>query len=80
MQIHRLRAVGVGFGREGMSKMALSCVESCDGSYKGVMQLCGELSIIAKMAGCDEYWNEQVSRGKNRINEVCEYKLEQIGE
>lgn len=80
MKISDLRKIGSELGRVGMSEMALDCVKSFDGSYKGVMKLCGELSVIAKMSTCDQYWEEQVLRGKYKINEVCEFKLEKIKE
>lgn len=66
MKISELRKVGCILGREGMSKMALKAIDECDGSYKGVMELCGKLSVIAKMATCDDYWSEQVFRGEQR--------------
>ena len=61
--IAELRLVGEKIGREGMSKMAQSFIDGYDGSYKGAMKLCGELSVIAKMATCDDYWDEQVHKG-----------------
>lgn len=66
MKIAKLREVGDKIGREGMSKLAQECLSEYDGSYKGVMELCGKLSEIAKMATCDDYWCEQVDRGKYR--------------
>lgn len=66
MKIAELRKAGAIINRAGMSEMAIKAVESFDGSYRGVMELCGKLSVIAKMATCDDYWNEQVSRGENR--------------
>ena len=64
--IRELRLVGDKIGREGMSLMAQAFVneyreEGC--SYKGVMKLCGQLSIVAKMATCDQYWEEKVHDG-----------------
>jgi len=64
--IAELRLVGDKIGREGMSLMAQDFVnEYLQGgcTYKGVMKLCGELSIIAKMATCDSYWEEKVHDG-----------------
>lgn len=66
MKIAELREVGDILNREGMSKAAIEAVENFDGSYKGVMELCGRLSVISKMATCDEYWNEQVWRGTHK--------------
>lgn len=78
MKIARLRKVGSNIGREGMSLLAQGYINDYDGSYKGVMELCGKLSVIAKMSTCDQYWNEQVCRGENKVNEICEFKLEQM--
>mgnify|MGYP003650206335 CR=1 FL=1 len=61
--IAELRMVGEIIGREGMSLMAQKFIAEYDGSYKGVMKLCGELSIVAKMATCDSYWEEKVHDG-----------------
>ncbi len=61
--ISELRLVGDKIGREGMSLMAQKFIAEYDGSYKGVMKLCGQLSIVAKMATCDDYWEEKVHDG-----------------
>ena len=61
--IAELRLVGEKIGRQGMSEMAQEFIKDYDGSYKGVMELCGKMSLIAKMATCDTYWCEQVERG-----------------
>ncbi len=74
--IAELRLVGDKIGREGMAKMAQGFIEEYarDGySYKGVMELCGKLSLMAKMATCDDYWYEQVERGISR----AEFRIEQ---
>ncbi len=63
IKIKELREVGDKLGREGMSKMAQKFISEYDGSYKGAMKLCGQLSVIAKMATCDDYWEEQVDKG-----------------
>lgn len=63
MKIAELRKCGAIIGRQGISKMAIDAIDNFDGRYKGVMELCGKLSVIAKMATCDDYWNEQVNRG-----------------
>jgi hypothetical protein len=63
MKISTLRKAGVELGREGMSLLAIEYVNKFDGSYKGVMRLCGQLSVIAKMATCDQYWDEKTSDG-----------------
>ncbi len=64
--ISELRLVGGKLGRLGMSNLASEFISECDGTPKGVMELCGKLSMIAKMATCDEYWYEQVERGVQR--------------
>jgi hypothetical protein len=74
MKIRTIRKAGDELGREGMSLLALEYVEKCDGSYKGVMRLCGQLSVIAKMATCDQYWDEKTSDG---IRDA-EFKVEMI--
>ena len=71
--IAELRLVGDKIGREGMAMMAQEFLGVYDGSYKGVMELCGKLSVIAKMATCDDYWDEQVARGIKR----AEFRVEQ---
>lgn len=63
MKIAELRRVGDKLGREGMSKLAIEYVNDFDGSYKGAMKLCGQLSVIAKMATCDDYWDEKTHVG-----------------
>tara|TARA_R110000850_G_scaffold269444_1_gene401624 strand:- start:57 stop:293 length:237 start_codon:yes stop_codon:yes gene_type:complete len=74
MNIKELRVVGDAIGREGMAKMAQEFIKECRGSYKETMELCGKLSLIAKMATCDDYWNEQVNRGISK----AEFKIELI--
>ena len=76
MKIAELRKVGCKIGREGMSDLALTAVESCDMSPKALMQLCGELSLISKMASCDDYWEEQVNRGESKM----QLRIEKIGD
>lgn len=74
MKISKLREVGELLGREGVSKLAKVFIDECNGSYKGVMELSGKLSVLAKMATFDEYWNEQVVRGEQKAL----YKIESI--
>lgn len=71
--IAELRLVGDKIGREGMAMMAQEFIGRYDGSYKGAMELCGKLSVLAKMATCDDYWYEQVERGIGR----AEFRVEQ---
>lgn len=66
IKIAELRKWGDKVGREGMSLEAQKAISDYDGSYKGVMELCGKLSLIAKAATCDEYWEEQVNRGARK--------------
>ena len=63
IKIEKLRKVGSKLGRVGMSDLASEFINECDGSAKSVMELCGKLSIIAKMSTCDDYWHEQVIEG-----------------
>ena len=70
-----LREAGSALGREGISMLVKARVAECDGSYKNLMQLCGELSVIAKMATCDDYWSEQVNRGVDRAECIVERAL-----
>lgn len=80
MKIEDLRKIGENIGREGMSHMAIDCIADCDGSYKNAMELAGKLSVIAKMATCDDYWHEQVLRGEHKMNDICEVKLDKLKE
>ncbi|ADM26700.1 hypothetical protein PP590_gp73 [Pseudoalteromonas phage HS1] len=63
MKIAKLRNYGGKVGRQGLSLAAQKAVNEYDGSYKGVMELCGKLSVLAKAATSDIYWDEQVDRG-----------------
>jgi len=76
IKIARLRKVGDKIGRAGVSEMALKMVNDCDGSYKEVMKLCGKLSVMAKVATFDEYWNEKVCDGIYNAEEDCLLELE----
>jgi len=73
IKIKELREVGDKLGREGMSQMAQKFISEYNGSYRGAMKLCGELSVIAKMATCDDYWEEQVNKGV--FNAECKIEL-----
>lgn len=79
MKIAELRKYGIKVNRKGMSKAAIEAVNNFDGSYKGVMQLCGELSLIAKAATCDDYWLEQVQRGERKMEFKIEQKMDERG-
>jgi len=52
--------------------MAQDFIDSYDGSYKGAMKLAGQLSVIAKMATCDDYWEEQVDKGIFNAKNIAE--------
>ena len=78
IKIASLRKVGDEMGRSGVSEMAIKMVNDCDGSYKGVMELCGKLSVMAKVATFDEYWNEQVCLGVYRAEGVCLVELDKL--
>ena len=80
MKIAELRKVGDYLYRDGMAEEAKKAVDGFDGSYKGVMELCGKLSVIAKMATCDEYWHEQVCRGERKQTFEAEKILDKITE
>ena len=70
--LKQFREAGEKIGREGMSLMAQRFVSEYDGSYKGAMELCGKLSVIAKMATCDSYWREQAERGIQKAESEVE--------
>jgi len=78
MKIADLRKVGCAINRKGMSEMAINEINKFDGSYKGAMELCGKLSVIAKMATCDDYWSEQVHRGVKRQEFEAEKVLSKL--
>lgn len=63
MKIAELRKYGEKVGREGLSIEAQKAINEYDGSYSGVMALCGKLSVLAKSATYDSYWQEQVEKG-----------------
>ena len=50
-------------GRAGVSEEAIKSISDFDGSYKGAMELCGKLTVLADMSTFDDYWLEQVNRG-----------------
>jgi hypothetical protein len=75
MKIAELRKYGAKVNREGMSQAAIDAINAWDGSYKGAMQLCGQLSLIAKAATCDDYWSEQVEKGKDLMEIKIEREL-----
>lgn len=66
MKIKELREIGEKLGREGLSIAAMDLINNFDGTYKGAIQLCGQLSVIARACTYDEYWTEQVNRGVSK--------------
>lgn len=66
MKIKELRAIGEKLGREGLSIAAMDLINNFDGTYKGAIELCGQLSVISKACSFDDYWNEQVLRGVSK--------------
>ena len=61
------RETGFALGREGIAEKAIKAVSDFDGSYKGAMELCGKLVVLADCATFDEYWKEQVDRGTYKM-------------
>ena len=80
IKISELRKFGRGLGRQGVALEAQKAVNECDGSYKGVMELCGKLSILAKVATFDDYWHEQVCRGEEKQECLIEKVILQMNE
>ncbi len=72
MNIKELRKIGDKIGRAGMGDLARKAIEEYDGSYKQALELCGKLEVIARMSTCDHYWNEQVTRGKLKMEDAIE--------
>jgi len=79
MKIAELRKYGALVNRKGMSEAVIKEINNFDGSYKGAMELCGKLSLIAKAATCDDYWLEQVQRGENKMKFVIQQELDKRG-
>jgi len=70
-KIAKLRELANHIGREGVSIEAIKAVKDFDGSYKGVMELAGKLTVIADMSTFDDYWQEQVNRGVYKMTDRC---------
>ena len=68
-KIAKLRELGGRLGREGVSKEVILAIEGCDGSYKGVMELCGKLTFWSDVSTFDDYWSEQVNRGLSKASD-----------
>ena len=75
MKVKELMDIGATIGRQGLAIHAIDLINNYDGSYKGAIQLCGQLSVIAKACGFDDYWLEQVRRGESK----AEHSLSQLG-
>jgi hypothetical protein len=77
-KVKNAREVGQILGRAGISEQAIKAVAEFDGSYKGAMELCGKLVVLADCATFDDYWSEQVDRGTykmaNTLHELAEAK------
>jgi hypothetical protein len=69
MKISELRIIGHKMGREQISIHVIDLINNFDGSYKGAIELCGQLSVIAKVCSFDEYWNHQVLRGVRKAED-----------
>ena len=69
--IKKLRVLGEKLGREGVAKEVQECVSDYDGSYKGAMELCGKLFVMAEMSTFDTYWEEQTQRGVDKQTSKC---------
>ena len=79
MKIAELRKYGAKVNRKGMSEAAIEAINNFDDSYKGAMKLCGQLSLIAKAATCDDYWLEQVQKGVKEMEFEIEKELNKRG-
>ena len=75
MKIKELREIGDKLGLKGMADAANEFVENCDGTAESIMELCGNLSVLAKCATCDAYWSEQVCRGEKIAGVVLDLKV-----
>jgi len=75
MKIADLRKWGDKIGRANMAESVQEAISEYDGSYKGAMELCGKLSVIAKASTFDDYWHEQVGRGEIKQKSKIEMEL-----
>jgi len=69
--IKKLRELGSKLGRDGVSEEVQKCISEYDGSYKGAMELCGKLFVMAEMSTFDTYWEEQTQRGVDKQTSIC---------
>lgn len=72
MKIKELRNLANSIGREGLSLSVIEMVDQFDGSYKGAIELCGKLSVIAKACSFDSYWHEKVLKGERESEHLLE--------
>jgi hypothetical protein len=70
-KIKKLRELGSDLGRQGVTEEVQKCISEYDGSYKGAMELCGKLFVMAEMSTFDDYWQEQVQRGVYKQTSRC---------
>lgn len=75
MKIKELRKIGEEMGRESISVFVIDLIQNFDGSYKGAIELCGQLSVMAKVCSFDDYWNEQVARGAYKAESSLEFLI-----
>jgi hypothetical protein len=76
MKIKELRQAGEAMGREAISIYVIDLINNFDGSYKGSIELCGQLSVMAKVCSYDDYWNEQVCRGVAKAERSIQMLME----
>jgi hypothetical protein len=78
MKISELRIIGHTMGREQIAIHVIDLINNFDGSYKGAIELCGQLSVIAKVCSFDEYWNEQALRGVRKAEDSLSRLTERV--
>ena len=73
MKIKEIREAGSILGREKLAIRALEIAREIitDGSYKRAIKGAGQMKVVAKACGFDDYWDEKARIGE--INE--EYNL-----
>jgi hypothetical protein len=75
MKIKKIREAGSVLGREKLAIRVLEIAKEIieDGSYKRAIRGAGQMKVVAKACGFDEYWDEKAMSGE--INE--EYNITQ---
>jgi hypothetical protein len=68
MKIKQKREAGKLLGREGLALRVQEIIQSAidNPSYKGAMACAGQMAELADAASYDDYWNEQVYKGRNK--------------